>query len=374
MKLTISRDALLAALTRVGRVVEKRNTIPILSNARLVATPGRLSITGTDLDMEIGSSVEADVSTPGETTIPAHMAAEIMRKFPDGATVELAQKADEPRLTLKSGRSRITVNTLSPADFPDLSAGPFDFTFQMPASALLAMLDRVSFAISNEETRYYLNGVYLHGTDGETGPMLRAVATDGHRLASHEILAPEGAQGLKGIILPRKAVGEVGRLANPLGEEKVTIEVSATKLRLTAGVATLTTKLIDGTFPDYSRVIPAGNDKVATLDKAALTAAVERVATVSTERGRAVRFSFAAGALTLTVTSPDTGDATDELDATYDAEGLDIGFNGRYVADILSSVPGESVKLVMADPGSPCLITPEAAGSGSLFVLMPMRV
>ncbi|MCL8385816.1 DNA polymerase III subunit beta [Xanthobacter aminoxidans] len=392
MKLTISRDALAAALDRVGRVVETRNTIPILSNVRLSAHNGTVSITGTDLDMEAISTAEADVSAAGETTLPAKMASDFVRKLPAGAKVELSDEGERGKLTIKSGRSRISVNTLDAADFPDLSAGAFSNSFALTAAALLNMLDRVDFAISSEETRYFLNGIYLHVVDAggaaagqpdAPGIMLRAVATDGHRLAQHQVLAPQGSDGMAGIIVPRKAVGEMGRLLKPLGEESVRLEVSTTKLRLTAGVTTLTTKLIDGTFPDYGRVVPSGNDKLATLDKAALGEAVARVSTVSSERGRAVRFSFAPpeqadgatkGALTLTVQNPDMGNATDELEAAYDAEPLDIGFNASYVADILAAVPGAKVTMAMADPGSPCLITPEAEGTGSLFVLMPMRV
>lgn len=394
MKLTISRDALAAALDRVGRVVETRNTIPILSNVRLVARSltgkGTIAVTGTDLDMEAISAAEAEVVEAGETTLPAKMATDFVRKLPAGAKVELADDGERGKLTIKSGRSRISVNTLPSGDFPDLSTGEFSNSFALPASALLNMLDRVSFAISSEETRYYLNGIYLHVAQAEDGPALRAVATDGHRLAQHQVLAPQGTENLPGVIVPRKAVGEIARLLKPLGEESVRLEVSTTKLRLTAGVTTLTTKLIDGTFPDYGRVVPTGNDKLATLEKEALGEAVGRVSTVSNERGRAVKFSFAppeqasgtdgvsngarAGALTLTVQNPDMGNATDELEAAYDAEPLDIGFNASYVADILAAVPGARVQMAMADAGAPCLITPEAEGTGSLFVLMPMRV
>lgn len=399
MKLTISRDALAAALDRVSRVVETRNTIPILSNVRLVARPpeqaaqaaaanggtknGTIAVTGTDLDMEAISTAEAEVVAPGETTLPAKMASDFVRKLPAGAKVELADDGERGKLTIKSGRSRISVNTLPSGDFPDLSAGAFSNSFALPASALLNMLDRVSFAISSEETRYYLNGIYLHvvdaggtaaGQPGAPGMMLRAVATDGHRLAQHQVLAPQGTDGMAGVIVPRKAVGEIARLLKPLSEESVRLEVSPTKLRLTAGVTTLTTKLIDGTFPDYGRVIPSGNDKVAALDKEALGEAVGRVSTVSNERGRAVKFSFSGDGLTLTVQNPDMGNATDELEAAYDAEPLDIGFNGNYVAEILAAVPGARVQMAMADAGAPCLITAEADGAGYLFVLMPMRV
>ncbi|MFG1376113.1 DNA polymerase III subunit beta [Xanthobacter autotrophicus] len=388
MKLTIARDALLSALERARRVVEKRNTIPILSNVLLKAQGAGLTLTGTDLDMEVRTTAAAEVAAPGAVTVPAQVLYDFMRKLPEGAQVQV--EALRSGVLIKSGRSRVTLNTMPDADFPELAAGDFPHTFDLRADTLATMFERVSFAISSEETRYYLNGIYLHVpaepgapeqaqgavANGATsdGPHLRAVATDGHRLASHQVLAPEGTAGMAGIILPRKAVAEIGRLLKPLGEETVTLAVSTTKLRLTAGVTTLTTKLIDGTFPDYRRVIPAGNDRLATMETAALAASVDRVTTVTSDRGNAVKFSFAAGApLTLSVRETGSGDAADEVDGTYEGEPLEIGFNGRYVLDTLGAMPGKRLRLALGDAGSPALFTPEGDDT-SLFVLMPMRV
>ncbi|MFG1370738.1 DNA polymerase III subunit beta [Xanthobacter oligotrophicus] len=389
MKLTIPRDALLSAIERARHVIERRNTIPILSNVLLKARDAALALTGTNLDMEVRTTAAAEISTPGAVTVPAQVLYDFVRKLPEGAQVQV--EALSSSLLIKSGRSRVTLNTMPDADFPELAAGDFPNTFDLHAATLATMIERVSFAISSEETRYYLNGIYLHvpaepdapeqaqsavanGATTSDGPCLRAVATDGHRLARHQVLAPEGAAGMAGIILPRKAVLEIVRLLKPLGEEKVTLAVSTTKLRLTAGVTTLTTKLIDGTFPDYGRVIPAGNDKLAAMETAALAASVDRVTTVTSDRGRAVKFSFAAGQpLTLSVRNPDSGDAADEVDGTFEGEPLEIGFNGKYVLEILSAMPGKQMRVALGDPGSPALFTPEGDDT-SLFVLMPMRV
>ncbi|MFG1332065.1 DNA polymerase III subunit beta [Xanthobacter autotrophicus] len=374
MKLTIPRDALLSAIERAGRVVEKRNTIPILSNVLLKARDAAISITGTDLDMEVRSTAAAEVAAPGAVTVPAATLSAFVRKLPEGAQVQLEAQSD--RVLIKSGRSRVTLNTMPDGDFPELAAGDFPNTFDLHAVTLATIIERVSFAISSEETRYYLNGIYLHvpAESDADGPHLRAVATDGHRLASNQVLAPEGTAGMAGIILPRKAVAEIGRLLKPLGEEKVTLAVSTTKLRLTAGVTTLTTKLIDGTFPDYSRVIPAGNDRLATMETAAIAASVNRVTTVTSDRGNAVKFTFAAGQpLTLSVRETGSGDAADEVDVNFEGAPLEIGFNGRYVLDILAAMPGKRLRLALGDPGSPALFTPEGDDT-SLFVLMPMRV
>jgi DNA polymerase-3 subunit beta len=371
MKLTAERDALLSAVERAARVIERRNTIPVLATMKVVAEKGRLVLTGTDLDMEVTTTCPAEVAQAGGAAMPL-TAVEFLKKLPAGAQVEIT--SEKGRATLKAGRSRATLNTLDVEDFPELPAVAGEAAeFPLAASSLAAMIDRVSFAISTEETRYYLNGIYLHGAACEDGPLLRAVATDGHRLALHNILAPEGASPMPGVIVPRKAVAEIARLIKPLGDEKVTLRVSPTRLSLTAGVTTLATKLIDGTFPDYDRVIPKDGECRALVDAAALDAAVARVSTVSGERGRAVKFAFAAGLLTLSVTNPDTGEARDEVEAEWSAPPLEIGFNAGYVADILGALPGKAARLAMKDPGSPCLITAEG-DTASLFVLMPMRV
>ncbi len=372
MKVTVERAELLKSLGHVHRVVERRNTIPILANVLVKADRGKLSLKATDLDLEVTNSIAAEVSPGGSTTVPAHMFYEIVRKLPDGAQIVLEGSGDRAVLSLRAGRSRFTLQTLPESDFPDLAAGEMSHSFKVAAADLKRLIDKTQFAISTEETRYYLNGIYLHTAGTAKAGMLRAVATDGHRLAQVELPLPQGAAGMPGIIVPRKTVGEVQRLIET-GEGEVAIELSAGKIRFTIGNVVLTSKLIDGTFPDYARVIPANNDKSLIVDKKDFEAAVDRVSTVSSERGRAVKLSITGGRLVLSVTNPDSGSATEEIEVEYEADPLDIGFNSRYLLDIAAQIEGEVAVLKLADPGSPTLIQDKDA-KGALYVLMPMRV
>jgi DNA polymerase-3 subunit beta len=368
MKVTIERAQLAKSLAHVHRVVERRNTIPILANVLLRAGKSSVELKATDLDLEIVETAPGEGKTTGSTTVPAHMIHDIVRKLPEGAQVELQSASDGTQLQVRAGRSKFTLQALPETDFPDLAAGELSHSFNVAASDLKRLIDRTQFAISTEETRYYLNGIYLHAIDDK----LRAVATDGHRLAQAEIKAPKGTKGMPGIIVPRKTVAEVQRLIDDAGEE-VKVELSATKIRFSLGNAVLTSKLIDGTFPDYARVIPTANDKTLIVDKSEFMSAVDRVSTVSSERGRAVKLALTDGKLTLSVVNPDSGSATEELEVEYGAEALDIGFNGRYLLDILQQVEGEKARLKLADPGSPTLIE-DMEAAGALYVLMPMRV
>ena len=372
MKVTVERAELLKSLGHVHRVVERRNTIPILANVLIKAERGKLSMKATDLDLEVIDSVAAEVSPGGATTVPAHMFYEIVRKLPEGAQIVIEGSGDRAVLALRAGRSRFTLQTLPESDFPDLAAGEMTHSFKLAAADLKRLIDKTQFAISTEETRYYLNGIYLHTAGTAKAATLRAVATDGHRLAQVELPLPNGAAGMPGIIVPRKTVGEVQRLIET-GEGEVAIELSAGKIRFSIGDVVLTSKLIDGTFPDYARVIPANNDKSLIVDKKDFEAAVDRVSTVSSERGRAVKLSITGGRLVLSVTNPDSGSATEELEVEYESDPLDIGFNSRYLLDIAAQIEGEVAVLKLADPGSPTLIQDKDA-KGALYVLMPMRV
>jgi DNA polymerase III subunit beta len=372
MKVTVERTALLKSLGRVHRVVERRNTIPILANVLIRADRSKLSLKATDLDLEVIDGVDAEVSPGGSTTVPAHMFYEIVRKLPEGSQIVLEASGDRAVLAIRAGRSRFTLQTLPESDFPDLAAGEMTHKFTLPAADLKRLIDKTQFAISTEETRYYLNGIYLHTAGNGKSAMLRAVATDGHRLAQVELMLPSGAAGMPGIIVPRKTVGEVQRLIEDTGSE-VAVELSHGKIRFSIGDVVLTSKLIDGTFPDYGRVIPLGNDKELVVDKKDFEASVDRVSTVSSERGRAVKLSISSGKLMLSVTNPDSGSATEELEIEYGADPIDIGFNSRYLLDIAAQIEGEVAVLKLADAGSPTLIQ-DRDSSGALYVLMPMRV
>lgn len=372
MKVTVERAALLKSLGHVHRVVERRNTIPILSNALLRAENGALHLRATDLDLEVTEMLGADINEAGATTVAAHMLHDIIRKLPDGAQVTLETLGDSGQMVISAGRSRFTLQTLPDADFPDLAAGDMTHSFTVGAAHLHRLIEKTQFAISTEETRYYLNGIFLHTIDVDGETLLRAVATDGHRLARVETPAPQGSNGMPGIIIPRKAVNEIIKLVEIAGEE-VRIELSASKIRMTFGTVVLTSKLIDGTFPDYQRVIPSGNDKILVTDKAEFAAAVDRVSTISSERGRAVKLSVADRKLTLSVTNPDSGSATEEVEVDYDASPLEIGFNARYLLDITNQLDSDTAFFKLSDSGSPTVIQ-DREGSNALYVLMPMRV
>jgi DNA polymerase-3 subunit beta len=372
MKVTVERAELLRSLSHVHRVVERRNTIPILANVLIRAERSKLAFKATDLDLEVIETVPAEVSPGGVTTVPAHMFYEIVRKLPEGTQVVLEASGDRAVLTVRAGRSRFTLQTLPEADFPDIAAGDMTHKFTLGAADLKRLIEKTQFAISTEETRYYLNGIYLH-TAG-TGPnlMLRAVATDGHRLAQVELAAPAGAEGMPGVIVPRKTVNEMQRLIEDANAE-IAVELSASKIRFTLGNVVLTSKLIDGTFPDYGRVIPLGNDKLLEVEKKEFEQAVDRVSTIASERGRAVKLSLTGGRLVLSVTNPDSGSANEELDVVYEADPIDIGFNSRYLLDIAAQIEGDTAVLRLADPGSPTLVQ-DKDSKGALYVLMPMRV
>jgi DNA polymerase-3 subunit beta len=375
MKATIERATLLRCLSHVQSVVERRNTIPILSNVLIDADAGgSVRVMATDLDLQVVETMSASsVDQPGAITVSAHLLFDIARKLPEGSQVSLT--TNDNRLEVKAGRSNFKLPTLPRDDFPVIVEGDLPTSFELPARMLAELIDRTRFAISTEETRYYLNGIFLHVTD-EDEPLLKAAATDGHRLARFTLPRPEGAAGMPDVIVPRKAVGELRKLLEEALDGNVLIDLSASKIRFTLGGeggVVLTSKLIDGTFPDYSRVIPTANDKLLKVDPKLFRSGVDRVATIATEKTRAVKIGLDGDRVTLSVTSPDNGTATEELAAEYRAEGMEIGFNANYLKDILDQVDAETVELHLADAGAPTLIR-ENESARALYVLMPMRV
>ncbi|MSP81745.1 MAG: DNA polymerase III subunit beta [Alphaproteobacteria bacterium] len=372
MKLAIERAALLRALTHVQSVVERRNTIPILSNVRLEGRDGRLKLTATDMDLEVVEEVEAHIGAEGGTTAPAHLLHDIVRKLPEGGEVGMETADEGGRMVVRCGRSRFTLPCLPTEDFPVMAEGEFSHEFQISAVDLRRLIDKTRFAISTEETRYYLNGIYLHVIEGDGSARLCAVATDGHRLARVENELPQGADGMPGVIVPRKTVGELRKLIDE-GDGAVAVALSRTKVRFAFGSVRLTSKLIDGTFPDYGRVIPTQNDKVLEIEGKRFAEAVDRVATISTEKSRTVKLALEAGRLRLSANSPDSGSAAEELDVGYAGPSLEIGFNSRYLLDMTAQAEGRVVEFAMADAGSPTLMR-DSGDPGTLYVLMPMRV
>ena len=371
MKLSIERAALLRSLNHVQSVVERRNTIPILSNVLMKAEDGVLSLSSTDMDLEINESVAADVSDAGTTTAPAHTFHDIVRKLPDGSTIEIELNSDNTQMTVRSGRSKFKLSCLPTGDFPEISAGELPTEFSIPAGDLRALIDRTKFAMSTEETRYYLNGIYVHEAENEGVKVLRAVSTDGHRLARFEMPLPDGAASMPGIILPRKAVGELRKLIEDAADV-IQISLSENKVRFTFDHVVLTSKLIDGTFPDYQRVIPEGNDKIVEIDPKVFTRAIDRVSTISDGKSRALKITLQGKQMILSASSPEAGSATEELEVNGDCN-MEIGFNAKYLLDITSQIEGEGCRLTLADSAAPTIIQDNSDPS-SLYVLMPLRV
>jgi len=375
MKITVERAVLLKALAHVQSVVERRNTIPILANVLLAAQDGTLRLTATDMEIAVVEEVSGvQVSRPGRTTAPAATLYEIVRKLPEGAKVELDHAGGDAALKLRAGRFNTDLAVLPVEDFPAMTDGKLPHAFALPAGQLRELIDRTRFAISTEETRYYLNGIFLHATDSAGAPVLRAVATDGHRLARIEEPLPEGADGMPGVIVPRKTVNEVRKLAEETQDE-IAIRLSETKIRFDIGTVQLTSKLIDGTFPEYDRVIPRGNDKILRVAKKEFAEAVGRVAAISSERSRPVKLSIDRNHLLLSATSAEQGQAQEELDADvvqYESSPLEIGFQARYLNDITDQI-AEQVEFRFADGSAPTVVT-DSAKPEALYVLMPLRV
>jgi len=373
MKINVERGAFLKALGHVQSVVERRNTIPILSNVLIEAAKGNLKLTATDLDIEIIETIAADVLRNGAATAPAHMLYDIVRKMPEGSQVQAELvPGDAGRLVVSAGAVRFELACLPKEDFPQMSAGALPHKFNMESADLTALIDKTRFAISTEETRFYLNGIYVHAASEGKKQVLRAVATDGHRLARYELPLPSGAEKIPGVIVPRKTVAELRRLLEDV-EGSIEVGLSDTKIQFTFSGVELTSKLIDGAFPDYQRVIPSGNDKMLELDAKEFSAAVDRVSTISADKTRAVKLNLDKDKVTLSVVNPESGTATEELGANYRASALEVGFNARYLLDITQQIGGKDVRFLLADAGSPTLIE-DKEDQRTLYVLMPMRV
>lgn len=367
MKISIERADLLKALGHVQNVVERRNTIPILSNVLINAEGGAITLVATDLDIEISENSDATVDAPGSVTAPAHTLYDIARKLPDGAQVSLKINSDN-RLDVDAGRAHFTLPLLPSGDFPKMTADGFTHNFAISAAELRRLIDKTKFAISTEETRYYLNGIYMHAHDG----VLRAVATDGHRLALSEMAIPAGAEGLPGVIIPRKTVAEIRRLIDG-SDADVNVSVSDAKIRFNLGNAVLTSKLIDGSFPDYDRVIPKNNEKELVIDNKVFADAVDRVATISAEKSRSIKLTLSQDSLALVVDNPESGNAHEDLMVDYSADPLEIGFNAKYLLDVTSQIEGRDATLFLEGPAAPALVK-DSEDAHSLFVLMPLRV
>ncbi len=374
MKFSIDRSALLTALQHVHSVVERRNTIPILSNVLIEAKEDGVYLTATDMDIAVIEKInleKSEVMQLGTITTSAQMLYDIVRKLPENVKVELLSEKND-RLGIKVSSSSFALNCLPAEDFPSISQEEFKFTFSLETNDLIRLIDKTSFAMSLEETRYYLNGIYLHAVKDAEGEKLRTVSTDGHRLSRVDMNIPEGANEIPGVIVPRKTIMEIRKLLED-HSDTINLSLSDNKIKLSFSNVILTSKLLDGTFPDYSRVIPEQNDKTVTISNQLLSEAVDRVSTVSTDKTRAIKVNISKGNLIISATNPDKGSASESLDAIYEGEEVEIGFNSKYVLDVARQIKGNEIIIKLSDSVSPTLVY-DKDDKGVLFVLMPMRV
>ena len=373
IKLTIERATLLKALGHVQSVVERRNTIPILSNVKLEAKKDALSLTATDMELAVTETIDAVIETEGALTVPAHTLYDIVRKLPDGAQVELDGQSDnEGTLIIRADACKFSLSCLPAEEFPVMDESGLSHHFALPVAECGALIDKTRFAISTEETRYYLNGIYLHVTKNKQDAVLRAVATDGHRLAKMEVELPDGAAGMPGVIVPRKAVLELRKVSEE-SDELVSISLSATKIRFVCGKVVLISKLIDGTFPDYEKVIPANNENMMEVDGDAFVKSVDRVATIVSEKSRAIKLALEGGKLVLSASGEGNGSAREELEVQYGGEAIEIGFNSRYLLEMMAAVESDTVQFLFADGSAPAVVR-DTSDPRPLYVIMPMRV
>ena len=364
MKLTIEKSDLSPALLQTRKLVKASNTIPVLNNILLMAEGGQLSISATDLDRMLNVSIPADVVQSGAVTVPAHKLADIVSKLPDGCQIAI-DSTDDGRITVKAGRSRFYLPVLPVDDFPNMAAGEFPVTFELDSLILEEAMASVGFAMSNEEVRYYLNGIFIH----INADQMICVATDGHRLAKYEMTAPQGTEDMPGIILPRSCVEAIKSLF-PKKQQAIQIYVSNALIRFVIDNYILTSKLIDAEYPVYQRVIPQDNNLIAAINRVNLIRAVERMSVLTPEKSRAVQFICQNNALTLETANTDNGQATETLDIDYSDQAYTGSYNASYLLDVLNHLDGEYVTIKLSDCEAPAILT---GLSDSLLIVLTAR-
>lgn len=367
MKFSISRDALLRPLNLVAGVVERRQTLPILSNVLLVLDDGQLSLTGTDLEVELVGRVKLEApGVGGEVTVPARKLVDICKSLPDGSNIEFT--AEDSKVTVRSGRSRFTLSTLPAGEFPSVEESAGTHQLVVRQGQLRRLVERTGFAMAQQDVRYYLNGMLLELKDGR----LRVVATDGHRLAMCTLpTIVEGAADIQ-VILPRKGVLELARLLLDEDEE-ITVVLGTNHLQATTAEFKFTSKLVDGKFPDYERVLPRAPDKIVTGSRLELRQAFTRTAILSNEKYRGVRLKLASDVMEIVANNPEQEQAEEQVPVNYQGDGVEIGFNVSYLLDVLGVLSGENVKFSLSDANSSALLE-ESEDGDSLYVVMPMRL
>lgn len=367
MELKIDRESLLKPLQLVIGVVERRQTLPILGNILLKSANNQLSITATDLEIEMVTHMLLPDSESGETTLPARKFMDICRALPDGALITIS--IDGERAIIRSGKSRFTLSTLPATEFPNIDNFDATLEFKIPQNQIKRLIDQAHFAMAQQDVRYYLNGLLLEFSENQ----IRAVATDGHRLALCDVEADIGVSELQQIIVPRKAVMELSRLLDNNSEVPITVQLGSNHIRLSTNEMSFITKLIDGRFPDYQRVVPQGGDKIVLADRNILRQALGRASILSNEKYRSVRFTLSSGTIQVVANNPEQEIAEEEIAVEYDGPGLEVGFNASYILDALGVLSTEQIMLELTDQNSCCLIrSPDS--EACKYVVMPMRL
>ena len=375
MEIKANSSDLLKALNHIHGIVEVRHTLPILSNIVLSAENNELSLSSTNLDIFCSDKIDAEIVNSGEISVPAITFFEIVKRLPSGSDVILSMGDEDTELILKCGRSKFNLSTLKTEDFPILSDKDLSTNFVISADELSRMIDKTKFAISNEETRYYLNGIFFHKAESNSIKFLRAVATDGHRLAQYDIPLPQGAEEITGIIIPKKTVFELRKVLDD-ADGDVSVSLNENKIKFSFNNLKIVSKVIDGTFPDYTKVIPQNNDKKFKTNNSELKNAIDRVSAVAINeetKSKAIKLTIENNKLNLSVESQSKGSAKEEIDISYSNEKVDIGFNSRYLLDICNEVDGDEIDVNLLDSISPAIIL-DKTDENLFFVLMPMRI
>ena len=375
MEFKINSTDLLKALSHIHGIVEVRHTLPILSNIILEAKDDKLILSSTNLDIYCSDKIKAEVLQSGEVSVSAITFFEIIKRLPSGSEVLMIMEEGENEIRLTCGRSKFNLSTLKTDDFPIISDSDLSTNFVLSADELIRIIDKTKFAVSNEETRYYLNGIFLHKAERNSIQFLRAVATDGHRLAQYDIPLPQGAEDITGIIIPKKTIYELRKVLDDANGD-VSVSLNENKIKFSFNDLKVVSKVIDGTFPDYTKVIPQKNDKNFKTNNSGLKNAIDRVSAVATNeesKSKAIKFCIENNSLSLSVESQSKGSANEMIDVNYSGDKVDIGFNSKYIIDICNEVDGDEISISLFDSISPAIIL-DKTDENLFFVLMPMRI
>ena len=375
MEFKINSTDLLKALSHIHGIVEVRHTLPILSNIILEAKDDKLILSSTNLDIYCSDKIKAEVLQSGEVSVSAVTFFEIIKRLPSGSEVLMIMEEGENEIRLTCGRSKFNLSTLKTDDFPIISDSDLSTNFVLSADELIRIIDKTKFAVSNEETRYYLNGIFLHKAERNSIQFLRAVATDGHRLAQYDVPLPQGAEDITGIIIPKKTIYELRKVLDDANGD-VSVSLNENKIKFSFNDLKVVSKVIDGTFPDYTKVIPQKNDKNFKTNNSDLKNAIDRVSAVAANeesKSKAIKFCIENNSLSLSVESQSKGSANEMIDVNYSGDKVDIGFNSKYIIDICNEVDGDEISISLSDSISPAIIL-DKTDENLFFVLMPMRI